>query len=217
MTAVQTAQEQASDFLGDMENKKQLNILKDEMKTDETQVENSIESDNVNFAGDIKSHGSKSEVIHIKPVEHALQRRVMEQISDKIKVDSTGNLKSLEIKLEPESLGKVILRIVSENGTLSAKIITSNEKVKSAIDMNMEDVKETLAQQGIDIKSIDVSVDSEGKGDGFEGLFKNQNKSISKIGKAGEDDLDEMQFEDVDLRIDTNPYSNTEQEFNYLA
>ena len=209
--------EKSSGFLGDMEDKEQFNILKGEVKIDEIDAEAAVEGDDASFVGHLKGHELKSEPVHIKPVEQALQRRVMEQISDKIKVDSTGSLKSLEIKLEPESLGKVILRIVSENGTLSAKIITSNEKVKSAIDMNMEEVKETLAQQGIDIKSIDVSVDSDGKGDGFEGLFKKQNKSSSKIDKAGEDDLGEMQFEDVDLKIAANPYSNTEQEFNYLA
>ncbi|KDR95165.1 hook-length control protein FliK [Peptoclostridium litorale DSM 5388] len=216
-TKIPKEQGQASGFLDDMDSKSQLNTQKDDAKVEDIELGDTVDSNSSGFTGNLKSQGAKIESVHIKPVEQAFRRDVMSQISDRIKVESAENFKSLEINLEPESLGKVLLRIVSENGTLSAKIITSNEKVKAAIDVNMEEVKETLAQQGIDIKSIDVSVDSEGKGEGFEGLFKGRGKSGRKPSIGTELGLDEMNFEDVNLNVAVNPYDNTKQEFNYLA
>ena len=216
-TKISKEQGQASGFLDDMDGKNQLDTQKDDVKVEDIEPGDIADSSSSSFTGNLKSQGAKIESVHIKPVEQAFRRDVMSQISDRIKIESAENFKSLEINLEPESLGKVLLRIVSENGTLSAKIITANEKVKSAIDVNMEEVKETLAQQGIDIKSIDVSVDSEGKGEGFEGLFKGQGKEGRKTSTGIEGDLDEMHFEDVNLNVALNPYDNTKQEFNYLA
>jgi len=144
------------------------------------------------------------------------QKDIIRQINQQMKLESTEALKSLEIKLEPENLGKVVIKIVSENGIMSAKLVTANDRVKQAIDSSIEELKESLSKQGIDIEAIDVSVDSNASRESFEGLFRG-NAGIRRRTTKPMEEPDEVQFGMDDLSIKDNPYRSEDQEFDYLA
>jgi len=192
--------------------------MKDTMDTIKDEIiKLSEESGDFKFPGlsaEASSGRTNIELIKARPVYYS-QREVVDQVINKIKVTDADNLKSIEIKLEPEQLGKLTLKVVMENGVLTAKLIAESEKVKAAIESNISELKDSMLEQGINITAVDVSVDSEAQGeqgnqDGFEAALRSRRISSAVFNDILEDKA-------IKSEIDVNnPYIDTE-EINYLA
>ncbi|MCR4721081.1 MAG: flagellar hook-length control protein FliK [Lachnospiraceae bacterium] len=85
-------------------------------------------------------------------------REIVMRVVDAIKLNLSPDKTSIELSLSPQSLGKISLMITSKDGTLTAKISTENEVTKQAIESQLEMLKETIAQQGVRVEAIEVSV-----------------------------------------------------------
>ncbi len=85
-------------------------------------------------------------------------RNIADQILNQIKINLTADVRSLEIRLTPEHLGKVNVQIQENNGVITAKFQTENQVSKEAIESNIIQFKETLREQGLKIDSIEVTV-----------------------------------------------------------
>ncbi|MZQ75126.1 MAG: hypothetical protein GT589_03090 [Peptoclostridium sp.] len=188
-----------------------LETIKDEI------IKLSEESGDFKFPGlsaEASSSRTNIELMKARPVYYS-QREVVDQVINKIKITDADNLKSIEIKLEPEQLGKLTLKVVMENGVLTAKLIAESEKVKTAIESNISELKDSMLEQGINITAVDVSVDSEAQGeqgnqDGFEAALRSRRISSAIFNDILEDKA-------IKSEIDANnPYIDTE-EINYLA
>lgn len=73
-----------------------------------------------------------------------------------LKVSETSS--EMSIKLDPENLGKVNLKIVTDNGIVTAKFEAENQKVKEIIESNLSLLKESLENKGIQINGLEVNV-----------------------------------------------------------
>lgn len=192
------------------EMKDALDTIKDEI------IKLSEESGDFKFPGlsaEASSSRTNIELLKARPVYYS-QREVVDQVINKIKITDADNLKSIEIKLEPEQLGKLTLKVVMENGVLTAKLIAESEKVKAAIQSNISELKDSMLEQGINITAVDVSVDSEAQGeqgnqDGFEAALRSRRISSAVFN----DILEDTAINEIDAN---NPYIDTE-EINYLA
>ena len=100
-------------------------------------------------------------------------RDIADQIIDKIKVSIQPNQTSMELQLNPDNLGKVNLTVQSKNGVLTAQFVVQNEVSKEAIESQLQNLKETLNQQGLKVDTIEVTVSAYA----FE---KNQENSSNK-------------------------------------
>lgn len=85
-------------------------------------------------------------------------REIANQIIDKIKVSVTQNQTSMELQLNPESLGKVNLTVQSKGGVMTAHFVVQNEISREAIESQMQTLRDTLTQQGIKVDAIEVTV-----------------------------------------------------------
>lgn len=85
-----------------------------------------------------------------------LSARVMEEV----KISLNQNKSEMQIKLEPETLGKLTIKISSENGVLNASFFAENDKAKMMIENQMMELKKTLESQGIQVQNLSVTVDS---------------------------------------------------------
>lgn len=92
----------------------------------------------------------------------SLKQEVFTQILDAIK----GHMKlsdqgtSLLVKLQPEQLGNVELKLNIQKGIVLAEIKVENTMVKAAIESNLDDLKQSLSQKGYTVDQIHVNVDS---------------------------------------------------------
>ena len=71
---------------------------------------------------------------------------------------SEGVNKSLTISLTPEELGKVKLIVETVDKTVSAKIEVQNEAVQTTVQNNLDNLKQSLSQSGLNINNITVSI-----------------------------------------------------------
>ena len=93
---------------------------------------------------------------------------LMGQLIDKAKLTLSNGKNEMEMHLKPEHLGKISMKIVSENGTVMAKILAESEQAKAIIETNMDSFKNSLESQGIKVQGFSVSLGQQDKPKGFE-------------------------------------------------
>ena len=87
-------------------------------------------------------------------------REIAQQIIEQIRVVINPEQTSMELQLYPEHLGKVNLTVSSRDGVMTAHFTVQNEIAKEAVEGQLIMLKDTLAQQGIKVESIEVTVAS---------------------------------------------------------
>ncbi len=85
-------------------------------------------------------------------------REIVNQIMEQVKIHVNNANTSIEIQLTPESLGKVQVSVEDNNGILTARFQAESRVAKEAIESNLVQFKEHLAEQGIKVDSVEVSV-----------------------------------------------------------
>ena len=87
-----------------------------------------------------------------------VMREIVDQIVEKIKVAIKPGNTSMELQLNPESLGRVNLTVASKNGVLTASFTAENQISKEAIESQVQMLKDNLNNQGIKVEAIEVNV-----------------------------------------------------------
>ena len=89
-------------------------------------------------------------------------REILGQIIEKAGVVISQDRSEMLIELKPESLGRISLKVVTENGIVMAKFVAENQHVQQVLETNMQMLKDSMQKQGINIQNISVSVRQEG-------------------------------------------------------
>ena len=108
-----------------------------------------------------------------------LSQEIMNQVmqGSKLQLNPTENGQQIILRLRPEELGNVNLKISVENGILMAEFNVENQTVKEVLESNMSDLKQALSEKGYGIEGMQVSVgqeQSEQKGQ-FDNMFYAKN------------------------------------------
>jgi flagellar hook-length control protein FliK len=111
--------------------------------------------------------------------------QVMEGIKGNLTVNELGS--HLSIKLQPEQLGEVELKLTMHKGVVLAEIKVENETVKAAIETNLDQLKQSLTQKGYQTSGISVSVDS-GKKENDQTSQQQQFKLKRKVNEVTHDE-----------------------------
>ena len=85
---------------------------------------------------------------------------LMNQISQFSKMYSSGDATTLEMQLNPENLGKLVLHVTSKGGNINAQITATNEQVKDTLQNQMAELKNVLNQQGLKVDAVEVTVET---------------------------------------------------------
>ena len=85
-------------------------------------------------------------------------RDVANQVIEQIKVVIKPEQTTMEMQLNPESLGKVNQLITQKNGVLTDQFTVQNEIAKEAIEGQMHTLKENFTQQGLKVEAVEVTV-----------------------------------------------------------
>jgi len=83
-------------------------------------------------------------------------RDVVDQVVKGLALKVQGELSEVRIRLEPESLGEVVVNMRMENGKLQAQIDVSQAGVKGVLDGNLGQLRQTLSTRGIEVQRLDV-------------------------------------------------------------
>lgn len=94
------------------------------------------------------------------PLSNANQMDIIHQINDYLKQNQSFKLTQMEIQLNPENLGNVLINVSTKAGVVSATIQVQNETVKQVMENQMVQLKDSMNQQGIKVEAVEVTIES---------------------------------------------------------
>lgn len=83
---------------------------------------------------------------------------IINQIVEQIKVNLSASNSSMELLLNPESLGKVHVVVSNKDGMLTAQIKVENQIVKEAVETSLNTLKESFVAQGLKVEEVEVAI-----------------------------------------------------------
>lgn len=130
---------------------------------------------------------------------------IMRQVMDYMRINLKPELTNLEMQLHPASLGTLQVQVASKGGVITANFITQNEAVKSALESQMIQLKESFEEQGVKVEAIEVTVQShafernleQGRGRGNQGREPERKARTRRIDLNDPFSVEEMEQEDV--------------------
>ena len=130
---------------------------------------------------------------------------VIEQIMSQVRViNSGGQFTEMRMTLRPESLGDIMLRVVTQNGIVIAQFEAESQRVKEALEASFNQLRDALTEAGIRFSELSVSVrqgHDERMNRYYEGRSRTRGRIESITDETLEDDVIESFHDgDVDLR-----------------
>ncbi|RKD34438.1 flagellar hook-length control protein FliK [Thermohalobacter berrensis] len=101
---------------------------------------------------------------------------LINQIIKQAKVNVNGNESQVKIKLKPDILGEMTLKVTMEKGLATAKAVVESYYVKEVLESNLHQLKESLKEQGVKIETFEVTV-------GKDTSFSNNNSNNWNMGR----------------------------------
>ena len=97
----------------------------------------------------------------VEPLPQSVNTQdVIDQIVESARVILTEDRTSMELQLNPQNLGKIILKVTEQEGAVTAKIMTQNAVVKEALEAQTVELRQNLEQAGVKVDAVEVTVAS---------------------------------------------------------
>lgn len=109
-------------------------------------------------------------------LRETVKAEVMNQVSDAVKKAAENGRTEMRIRLNPEELGGISIRIISQNGQLSIQITADNQKTGQLLASSMHELAESLQNQGITMDKAEVTYANSSGFDAAASQQQNQNR-----------------------------------------
>lgn len=167
----------------------------------------------------IKQNADNNEFItkltNLTSQTRVVKNELMEQVVQQAKVLVDDNRSEMVMQLKPDSLGKLTLKIVTENGIVAAKFVAENQQVRQVLETNMQILKDSLEKQGMSIQNVSVSVGQEGNQNSGQREAFQRNQKNGK-GYAAEDTI-YVNSADAENTFNSNPYEISDNSIDVIA
>lgn len=120
--------------------------------------------------------------------------QIIEQIVRQIRVSVTDTTSTMEMQLNPERLGKVLLTISAKGGMMTANFTVQTEEARLALESQMYQLRDTLEQKEIKVEAVSISV------------------SDFSFAQGGGDDADSKNLEQGDGKSRRFQFEDSEEE-----
>lgn len=171
-----------------------LKAMKPEEKTDTTlEPDNSIKS-----IGDLNNFNGR-DINKITPEPKAEKAVIVKNPQDlvDIAVERFKTLKlpgftEVTVKLKPEDLGEISLKLVLEKGQINGSITTDRKEVAAMLQNNLDNLKSDLKDNNVNLNHLSVNIQS---GEDFSrnnnqrGFARNSNRNSNKVVQAFEEEI----------------------------
>jgi flagellar hook-length control protein FliK len=122
-------------------------------------VQNGVENVQQQFAVISNENTGAADVSRVGAGRQNISAKdIISQIVDKAGTAIAGDKAEMVMELKPESLGRISLKVVTENGIVMAKFVAENRQVQQVLETNLQILKDSLEGQGINVQSLSVSV-----------------------------------------------------------
>lgn len=100
---------------------------------------------------------------------------ILSQINNKLDGLKDEGTSKISIILRPENLGRINLELINSKEGLTAQITADSAHVKELLDKNLDSLKDTLGNQGVNVNNVSVKVAESQKQDSTN-YFEQQNQ-----------------------------------------
>lgn len=83
---------------------------------------------------------------------------IVNQVVEQIKVTLGKETTSMQLQLNPESLGKVLISVSSNHGVMTANFTVQTEEAKEALQSQMYSLREALESRSLKVDAVEVEV-----------------------------------------------------------
>ncbi|MBF0528835.1 MAG: flagellar hook-length control protein FliK [Deltaproteobacteria bacterium] len=98
-------------------------------------------------------------------VSYRANAAMAKEIAEKMVLSAGNQQNRLRIQLTPKEMGRLDISLVMKNNNVHASIVADNPMAKQALQDHMSQLKQTLADHGLDLVSFDVSLSSDQQSD----------------------------------------------------
>ena len=119
-----------------------------------------------------------------------MDNQVLQQVVSKFQTELQRGSRRVNIRMHPPELGRVQLKLTSEDSTMQVQLQVQNSQVQGILERNMPALRQALEQQNLDFDSIQVSVES-GQQEGSTGYSRQSESEFpSRMGWTGSGDAE---------------------------
>ncbi len=83
---------------------------------------------------------------------------IVNQVVEQIKVTMGRETTSMQLQLNPESLGKVLISVTANHGVMTANFTVQSEEAKEALQSQMFSLREALESRNLKVDAVEVEV-----------------------------------------------------------
>lgn len=83
---------------------------------------------------------------------------IVNQVVEQIKVTMGKEMTNMQLQLNPESLGKVLVSVTSNHGVMTANFTVQSEEAKEALQSQMFALREALESRSLKVDAVEVEV-----------------------------------------------------------
>ncbi|MBR1635083.1 MAG: flagellar hook-length control protein FliK [Lachnospiraceae bacterium] len=83
---------------------------------------------------------------------------IMNQIVTQAATTITDTVSRMEMELNPQNLGRMIMQVQQQEGVVTARLIAQNENVRAALETQLAQLRESLEARGIRVDAVEVTV-----------------------------------------------------------
>lgn len=164
---------------------------------------------------------SVSEIATPQPTPQMVQ--IVEQIVEQIRIHAQADTTTMEMQLNPESLGKVLLTISSRAGMMTANFTVQTEEARMAVESQMYTLRENLEQKELKVDAVEVTVSNfefkqnGGDGDDQKDLNQGDGRSRRFRMEEKEEDGEEISQEAEAERVRRNVMRDNGGSVDFIA
>lgn len=109
-------------------------------------------------SGGIRIMARASEVSAATDHQPIQSDELFDQIVERAKLMVKMNGAEMKIDLKPDSLGKLSIKVMFEDGLVTARFVTDNHQVKQMLESNLGTLRHNLENQGLKVDRTEVEV-----------------------------------------------------------
>lgn len=99
-----------------------------------------------------------TEVFRVPPQARAEAiMQMTERVTNNLIQSGTDGVKQMQIQLQPETLGNIVIKLESVRGEVNVRIIASNPEVRDMIAQSAAQMGESIKASGVNLNNINVS------------------------------------------------------------
>ena len=94
----------------------------------------------------------------VTPYTAAQTADIMNQIITQASMTITETVTRMEMELNPQSLGRMIMQVQQQEGVVMARLIAQSDNVRAALETQLAQLRENLELRGIRVDAVEVTV-----------------------------------------------------------